>query len=175
MEGGSGSSSDLQSPAHAQLSSLIPAFENKPILDFDAVIDGPTSRKDWVGVGKWPTLRTSGAWQPDNDRVGQKVVIAGCSNNNVGSLKITEVQDWASRQITLGGRMASPRYWFHIVKFTMYNHVSNLILATIFTGEKEEKRMFALGSSTGNNSLPETITVEDSGLDGGELHVEADG
>ena len=56
------------------------------------------------------------------DRVGQKVVIAGGNNNNVGDLKKNEVQDWSSRQITLGGRMASPRYWFHIIKF-MYNHV----------------------------------------------------
>ena len=57
---------DLQSPCSVVISFL--ATQNKAIPEFDAVIDGPTtSSKGWLGVMKWPTLRTSGTWQPGCD------------------------------------------------------------------------------------------------------------
>ena len=46
------------------------------------------------------------------DYLNPPLIITG--GNKWSALKSTEVLDLASRQATLGGEMASPRYWFYI-------------------------------------------------------------
>jgi len=82
------------------------------IREFDAAIAGPTSIDGWREEGRWPRLKTRRKAWPGCAKLGQKVIIAGGYNGE--TLRSTEVLDLDTREITAGGDMATPRYWFHL-------------------------------------------------------------
>ena len=111
------------------------AIHGTHIREFDVVIAGPTSSEGWREAQRWPELKTSRNYNPGCAKVGQKVIIAGGSR----TLRSTEVLDLVRRQLTPGGRMTTPREYFHV--------------ATITSGGQE--KMFALagrGSSVVNTA-----------------------
>ena len=93
--------------------------------------------------GRWPSLKAFRILWPGCAKIGQKVIIAGGYGGGV--LRSTEVLDLGTREITAGGDMATPRYWFH--------------LGTIRRGGEEEK-VLALGGVS-LNTVEEW--VEESG------------
>jgi len=113
------------------------------IREFDAAIAGPASIDGWREEGRWPRLKTSRQNWSGCAKLGRKVIIAGGLNGETRSS--TEVLDLDSRQITAGGDMATPRYYFH--------------LATIRTGGLV--KVFAVGGAdaSGNelNSVEEWV------------------
>ena len=119
------------------------AIYGDQICEFDAAINGPTSVDGWRDAGRWPELKTSREAWPGCAKLGQKVIIAGGWNG--GALRSTEVLDLDSRQITAGGDMASPRYWFH--------------LATI--RREGEEKVFAVGGNDGSGHNSYLNTVEE--------------
>ena len=117
------------------------------IRELEAGIDGPTSIRGWREAGRWPRLKTSRTQGPGCAKLGQKVIIAGGYNR--GPLRSTEVLDLASRQITAGGDMTTPRTWFHF--------------ATIRRGGEE--KVFAVGGESDSrylNTVEELVEVEES-------------
>ena len=102
------------------------------IHEFNAEFN-PTSIEGWREAGRWPSLKRSRTYWPGCAKLGQKVIIAG-GYYNQGPLRSTEVLDLDSREITAGGDMASPRYWFH--------------LATI--RREGEEKVFAVGGNDGS-------------------------
>ena len=102
------------------------------IHEFNAEFN-PTSIEGWREAGRWPRLKRSRTYWPGCAKLGQKVIIAG-GYYNEGPLRSTEVLDLDSREITAGGDMASPRYWFH--------------LATI--RREGEEKVFAVGGNDGS-------------------------
>ena len=94
-------------------------FYEKEIREFDASIDGPSSIGGWAKETKWPKLETSRVDSPGCAKIGEnKVVIAG--GEDAGStvrLRSTEILDLSTRRITQGGKMTTPRIWFHIISF----------------------------------------------------------
>ena len=124
------------------------AISNNHIREFDAAIAGPTSMDGWREAGRWPRLETSRSRWPGCAKLGQKVIIAG-GHSGEGKLRSTEVLDLDSRQITAGGDLVSPRFYFH--------------LATLRRGGQE--KVFALagyGDSTYVNTVEELVEVEES-------------
>ena len=118
------------------------------ISEFDAAIAGPTSIEGWREAGRWPRLKTHRIDWPGCAKLGQKVIIAGGWNSG-GALRSTEVLNLDSREITAGGDLTSPRFWFH--------------LATIRRGGEE--KVFAVGGwddSTFRNTVEELVEEEDS-------------
>ena len=105
------------------------------IREFDVAIAGPTSSEGWKEAQRWPELQTSRADNPGCAKVGQKVIIAGGKGS--GTLRSTEVLDLVSRQLTPGGRMATPRRFFHV--------------STIISGGQE--KTFALAGHDGSTNL----------------------
>ena len=111
------------------------AIHGRDVREFDVVIAGPTSNNGWREAQRWPELKLGRAQNPGCAKVGQKVIIAGGKGS--GTMRSTEVLDLVSRQLTPGGRMATPRMYFHV--------------STIISGGEE--KMFALAGFDGSTDL----------------------
>merc|ERR1712037_894508 len=111
----------------------------KEIREFDASTAGPTSNQGWAEEAKWPKLETSRIDGPGCAKVGDdKVVIAGgwdgdscndplhCRNS---ILQTTEILNLSTRRISQGGKMATPRSFFHIISFN-----NNGVFTTLAVG-----------------------------------------
>ena len=108
------------------------------IREFDAAVAGSTSSDGWLENSKWPSLKTWRVHTPGCARLKTKVIIAG--GHNGGEIGSTEVLDLVSRQITVAGDLAEPRFWFQ--------------LAVISSGGLE--RVFAVGGAKGRGR-PSTV------------------
>merc|ERR1712130_782168 len=92
-------------------------FWEKEIREFDASTAGPKSIEGWAKETKWPKLETSRIQGPGCAKVeDDKVVIAGGFGSR-SSVQTTEILDLSTRRITQGGKMTTPRRWFHIISF----------------------------------------------------------
>ena len=101
----------------------------KEIREFDASTAGPTSNQGWAEEAKWPKLETNREFWPGCAKVGDdKVVIAGGVGRD-STLQTTEILDLSTRRISQGGKMATPRYRFHIISFN-----NNGVFTTLAVG-----------------------------------------
>ena len=92
-------------------------FYGKEIREFDASVAGPKSIEGWAKETKWPKLETRRRSWPGCAKLSDtKVVIAGGWDRG-STLQTTEILDLSTRRITQGGKMATPRRWFHIISF----------------------------------------------------------
>ena len=111
------------------LQSPLPAsFYEKEIREFDASIAGPTSSQGWAKEDKWPKMETNRIAWPGCAKVGDgKVVIAGGWYGRTIH-QTTEILDLNTRTITKGGKMATPRKFFHIISFKNNGGITTLAL-----------------------------------------------
>ena len=121
--------------------SFITIKEDK-IHEFDAALAGPTSNTGWRDSSWWPTLKTSRFSYPGCAKIGNKVIVAGGADAHHGSgraksLHNVEVLDLASRSVSNGGSLVSPRALFN--------------LGTISSGGKV--RLFAFAGKVESNPV----------------------
>ena len=109
-------------------------FYEKEIIEFDVSTAGPVSIQGWAEEGKWPKLETSRKWWPGCVKLGnEKVVIAGGLGSSTH--QTTEILDLSTRTLSTGGKMATPRRWFHIVRFNTNGTFRTLALGGFDGGE----------------------------------------
>ena len=98
------------------------AIHGNDIREYQVDVANPTSSSGWQEANKWPRLQTSRGYHPGCTLTADnKVVIAGGhSGGNSGTfLKSSEVLDLATRKITNGGDMTSPKGYFHLATITL--------------------------------------------------------
>ena len=106
----------MYSPCATQISpTSFLLLYSKTILEFDSSVAGPTSTAGWRPAGTWPDLLTYRELQLGCSVVGRTLYIAGGEDDNYNTLQTTETLDLASRTISPGPSMASPRRYFHLV------------------------------------------------------------
>ena len=95
------------------------AIDGYNIREYQVDVTNPTSSSRWQEANKWPRPQRKRSLQPGcaltND---YKVVIAG--GYHYGYLKSSEVLDLATKTITPGGDMTSPRVYLHLATITLY-------------------------------------------------------
>ena len=115
-------------------------FHVNEIREFDASIAGPTSSQGWAEEDKWPKLERS-RFGPGCAKVGEdKVVIAG-GYDHPTTHRSTEILDLTSRTISKGGKMATPRFYFHIVTFNNNDNFTTLALGGYNYNDNELNRV----------------------------------
>ena len=98
------------------------AIHGNDIREYQVDVANPTSSSGWQEANKWPRLQTGRAYNHNPGcalTADNKVVIAGGFLRNHGYLKSSEVLDLATRKITNGGDMTSPRSLFHLATITL--------------------------------------------------------
>ena len=114
----------MHHPCAVQISQLsFLAIHGNDIREYQVDVANPTSSSGWQEANKWPRLQTERGAQPGCALIADnKVVIAGGhSGGNSGTyLKSSEVLDLATKTITPGGDMTSPRVYFHLATITLY-------------------------------------------------------
>ena len=102
-------------------------FYRRKIRKFDLSIAGPTSIQGWTN-GRWPKLETNRRFWPGCAKVGEdKVIIAGGGFGD-SYHQTTEILDLNTRELSKGGRMATPRRYFHIITFNDNGNITTLAL-----------------------------------------------
>ena len=111
----------MDTPCAVQISQLsFLAIHGKNIREYQVDVANPTSSSGWQEANKWPRLQTIRKRKPGCALTADnKVVIAGGFLRNHGYLKSSEVLDLATRKITNGGDMTSPRSLFHLATITL--------------------------------------------------------
>ena len=90
-------------------------FFDKEIREFDT---------SWAKESKWPKMKTSRRWGPGCAKVGDdKVIIAGGRDGGT-----TDILDLSSRTLSEGGKMATPREFFHMITFNNNGDFTTLAL-----------------------------------------------
>ena len=137
-------------PCAVQISHLsFLVIHGSDIREYQVDVANPTSSSGWQEANKWPSLQTWRGYHPGCTLTADnKVVIAGGhSGGNSGTfLKSSEVLDLATRKVTNGGDMTSPKGYFH--------------LATITLGGAT--KIFAIGGDSGSshvNSVAEEFHI----------------
>ena len=95
------------------------AIHGNDIREYQVDVANPTSSSGWQEANKWPSLQTSRTECGCALTADNKVVIAGGFLRNHGYLKSSEVLDLATRKITNGGDMTSPKGYFHLATITL--------------------------------------------------------
>ena len=102
-------------------------FYRRKIRQFDLRIAGPTSSLGWT-KGRWPKLEKSRRFWPGCAKAGEdKVIIAGGGFGD-SYHQTTEILDLTNRAISKGGKMATPRRYFHIITFRNNGNFTTLAL-----------------------------------------------
>ena len=114
-------------------------FYEREIREFDASIAGPTSSQGWAKEDKWPKLDTSRIYWPGCAKVGRdKLIIAGGFDFPT-THQTTEILDLTSQRISKGGKMATPRSWFHIADLCYHAWFPRYCQSALFVTEQEEQ------------------------------------